>query len=323
MPVWWRFWGLSCLESFIVKIAGFFVHDGALVLDREDKRVFKDFFRSKPLASLMLLYWLRGEVTMKFNRNLMTGLFGLALLAAPISAAAKDNDHGGNDAHQAQAQSHESHQEAHHAEAPHEQQHEARVETRSAPAAMERHEARQDNRQDNRNAFREQRNERVETRNVAPETRQEFRGQRESGTWMPAPAVVQRRDAREDRHDANRDWRQDRREANPDWRQDRNQARRDSREDRHDGHWIYGDRGRDYDLSYDPDYDREYASGWVMPYSYSGGACAWARHLRNVYRHDVYTGHPAAAESLLYQMHRAERRCGAARYGYNSYRYPY
>jgi len=227
---------------------------------------------------------------MKFNRNLMTGLFGLALLAAPISAAAKDNDHGGNDAHQAQAQSHESHQEAHHVEAPHEQQHEARVETRSAPAAMERHEARQDNRQDNRNAFREQRNERVETRNVAPETRQEFRGQRESGTWMPAPAVVQRRDAREDRHD---------------------------------GHWIYGDRGRDYDLSYDPDYDREYASGWVMPYSYSGGACAWARHLRNVYRHDVYTGHPAAAESLLYQMHRAERRCGAARYGYNSYRYPY
>ena len=289
---------------------------------------------------------------MKVSKNLMTGLFGLALLAAPISAAAKDNDHGGNDARQAQAQSHESHQDAHQAQAPHEQQHEAapreqheaRVENRSAPAAMERHEARQDNRQDNRNAFREQRNERVETRNVAPETRQEFRGQRESGTWMPAPAVVQRRDAREDRHEANRDARQDRREANRDWRQDRREANADWRQGRynhdrdgdhdgdhdrdrwnreHSGHWIYGDRGRDYDLAYDPDYDREYASGWVMPYSYSGGACAWARHLRNVYYHDRYTGHPAAAESILYQMHRAERRCGEARYGYNSYRYPY
>src|SRR6266481_3741343 len=101
----------------------------------------------------MLCYWLRGEETMKFNRNLMTGLFGLALLAAPISAAAKDNDHGGNDAHQAQAQSHESHQDARHAEPAHEArheaapqtQHESRVENRSAPAAMERHEARQDN----------------------------------------------------------------------------------------------------------------------------------------------------------------------------------
>jgi hypothetical protein len=290
----------------------------------------------------MLSYWLRGEETMKFNRNLMTGLFGLALLAAPISAAAKDNDHGGNDTHQAQAQTHESHQDAHHAEAPHEQQHEARheaapreqhearVETRSAaPAAMERHEARQDNRQDNRNAFREQRNQRVETRNVAPATRQEFRGQREARTYSPAPAVTERRDAREDRHEANRDVRQDRREASSDWRQGRYNRDRDGDHDgdrwknERSGHWIYGDRGRDYDLRYDPDYDREYASGWVMPYSYSGGACAWARHLRNVYRHDEWTGHPAAAESLLGQMHRAERRCGGSRYGYNSYRYPY
>ena len=58
-----------------------------------------------------------------------------------------------------------------------------------------------------------------------------------------------------------------------------------------------------------------------MPYGYSGGACAWARHLRAVYRHDEYTGHPAAAESLLNQMHRAERRCGGGAYGYNTYSY--
>ena len=105
---------------------------------------------------------------------------------------------------------------------------------------------------------------------------------------------------------------------------------RDAREERRDWNhnggerWIYGDRGRDYDRSYDPDYDREYASGWVMPRSYYGGSCGWARHLRNVYNHDRYTGHPAAAQSLLWQMRRAERACGGGGvpYGYNSYRYP-
>src|SRR5271168_1510786 len=43
---------------------------------------------------------------MKLKRNLMTGLIGLALLAAPITAAARDNDRGRNDSHQQQAQSH-------------------------------------------------------------------------------------------------------------------------------------------------------------------------------------------------------------------------
>src|SRR5260370_38497696 len=81
---------------------------------------------------------------------------------------------------------------------------------------MERYEARQDNRKDNRNAFREQRNERVETRNVAPETRQEFRGQREARTYSPAPAVTEHRDAREDRREGNPDWRADPRGANTD-----------------------------------------------------------------------------------------------------------
>jgi len=294
-------------------------------------RFFKGFLGAAQLASLMLYLLGRGALTMKFSRNLMTGLIGFALLAVPVAAAAKDNDRGGNDSHQAQAQSrsNESHgSEAHGGgQAMHnESRGEARIENHQA-RVENRNEAR-DNRQDFRNQAREQRNDRVETRNVAPEARQEFRGQGEGRTYIPAPAVTERHDGREDRREANRDWRQDRREANPDWRQDRNENRRDWHEDRHDGddghgRWIYGDRGRDYDRAYDPDYDREYASGWVMPYSYSGGACAWARHLRNVYRHDEYTGHPAAAESLLWQMHRAERACGGGRYGYNSYRHPY
>ena len=43
-------------------------------------------------------------------------------------------------------------------------------------------------------------------------------------------------------------------------------------------------------------------------------------HLRNVYRHDEATGHPAAAADLLYQLHRAERSCGGVPYGFNEYR---
>ena len=58
-----------------------------------------------------------------------------------------------------------------------------------------------------------------------------------------------------------------------------------------------------------------------MPGGYYGGACGWAQHLRNVIRHDEYTGHPAAAADLMYQMHRAERACGGVPYGYNDWRY--
>src|SRR5258708_2240435 len=254
-------------------------------------RFFKGFLGAVQLASVMLYLLGRGALTMKFSRNLMTGLIGFALLAVPVAAGAKDIDRGGNDSHQAQAQSrsNESHgSEAHGGgQAMHnESRGEARVENHQA-RVENRNEAR-DNRQDFRNQAREQRNDRVETRNVAPEARQEFRGQGEGRTYNAAPAVTEGHDG-DDGH----------------------------------GRWIYGDRGRDYDRQYDPDYDREYASGWVMPYSYSGGSCAWARHLRNVYNHDRYTGHPAAAESLLWQMHRAERACGGGRYGYNSYRHPY
>lgn len=248
---------------------------------------------------------------MNFNRKLITGLFGLALIAAPITAAAKDNDSGRNNSHQEQAQpshSNDSHPEARHQEASHNEgrheQHAAQPQVREQP--REQHQAaRVENRQDNRNEVRAE-NRQDNRNNVVREQRSprigdENRGQREAARENNG---VEHRDAREDRREGN--WNRDRHEGGD-----------------HDGHWIYGDRGRDYDLAYDPDYDREYESGWVMPYSYSGGACAWARHLRNVYRHDQYTGHPAAAESLIWQMRRAERACGGEPYGYNSYRYPY
>lgn len=201
---------------------------------------------------------------MKFNRNLVTGLIGLALLAAPISAAAMENDSGRSDAHQAQAQS-QSHNNAP-ARTESRDNHSARVETRAAAPAV-------------RNEVREQRSARVEPRNEAP-------------------AVATRNDTRENRtfhsppvpaHDG-RDYR------------------------------TYGNRDYDHD---DYDHDRDYAAGgWIMPRGYGGGACAWAQHLRNVYRHDEETGHPAAAADVLYQLHRAERSCGVP-YGYNSYRYGY
>ena len=248
---------------------------------------------------------------MNFNRKLITGLFGLALIAAPITAAAKD-DNGRNNAHQQQAQpshSNESHgAEAHHQEqASHNagrEQHAAQPQREAQPqrAAQPERAARDQGREqhqaarvesrptENRNVVREQSNQRVGSN--------EYRGQSEAGREYNGG---ENRGAREDRRDG------DRHEGGD-----------------HDGRWIYGDRGRDYDLAYDPDYDREYESGWVMPNGYGGGACAWARHLRNVYRHDQYTGHPAAAESLIWQMRRAERACGGGvPYGYNTYQYPY
>src|ERR1700722_684341 len=82
---------------------------------------FSKVFLVGRLAPLMLLS--HSEVlTMNFNRKLITGLFGLALIAAPITAAAKDNDSGRNNSHQEQAQpSHpnDSHPEARHQEASH------------------------------------------------------------------------------------------------------------------------------------------------------------------------------------------------------------
>ena len=241
---------------------------------------------------------------MKHAKHLVTGLIGLALLAAPFTAAAKDNDKGGNNSHQARVEAHQARD--------------------AGPAHEARHEAR------------EQHSDRVETRNFAraPEIRHEAREQHEVRNFNREPAmiahparpVVADRDWRQDRHEANRDWRQDRREANPDWRQDRNEARRDWREDRNEhnrwNHGYYHDY-RDYYGYRDRNYDREYASGWVMPYGYSGGACGWARHLRTVYNQDLYWGHPAAAQDLLPRLRRAERTCSGYRYGYNGRRYGY
>ena len=244
---------------------------------------------------------------MEYRRNLMTGLIGLALIAAPITAAAKDNDNGRNNSHQERTEA----------------RHEAPSRQAAAPAP--------------RNEMREQHSARVETRNEAPAVRNDFRANREEGRnfnrgqmIMPAPAVEPaRREAREERHEANpapnRDWRQDRRETNRDWRQDRRETNRDWRAGRDNDHdaWNRNRGYRDYDHD-DYGRDREYASGgWLMPRGYYGGACGWAQHLRNVYRHDQYTGHPAAARDLLWQMRRAERACGGVPYGYNTYRYGY
>ena len=213
---------------------------------------------------------------MNYKRNLMTGLIGLAILAAPITAAAKNNDGGRNNSHQ------------------------ERAEVRNnAPERSNDHARNFPQPPAPRNEFRSQGGARNETRNFAPAPapRNEFREQGGARTWVPAPEPV-RRDAREDRRDGNRDWR----EGGND-----------------------GDRGnRDYrnydrDRGYDGDDYSEGAPYYVMPEGYAGGACAWARHLRNVYYYDRNTGHPAAAASLLPQLRRAEQRCGGVPYGYNGY----
>jgi hypothetical protein len=228
---------------------------------------------------------------MKFSRNLMTGLLGVAMLAAPITAAAQDHDSGKNNSRQAQSESRSnesrSNASAHNAApAAHSEsrdQRSARTETRSAaPANM------------NRNEARDQHSARTETRNAAPAvaTRNESRDNGRS--YNGAPAVANR-DSRDYRNDGGHDWKK--------------------------GDRDYRGYGRDYDHD-DYGHDRDYAAGgWLMPRGYYGGACGWAQHLRNVYRHDEYTGHPAAAADMLYQVHRAERACGGVPYGYNSYRY--
>ena len=161
---------------------------------------------------------------------------------------------------------------------------ESRTETRAAaPANM------------NRNEGREERSARTETRNAAPAVATRNESRDNGRTYNSAPAVATNRDSRDYRNDGGHD---------------RNYGERDGR-----------NYGRDYDHD-DYGHDREYAaSGWVMPGGYYGGACGWAQHLRNVYRHDEYTGHPAAAADLLFQMHRAERACGGVPYGYNNWRY--
>jgi hypothetical protein len=230
---------------------------------------------------------------MLIRRNLVTGLIGLAILAAPIAAAAKDNDNGRNNSRQGQAEARSNEpRPAMHNEA--RVQHSDRAETRNAAPEMNRHEAR------------DQRNDRIETRTAAPAfaPRNESRDNGRS-YWVP-PLKNEHRDVREDRGRDHNGW-------NRDGRDDRNYGDRDNRN--------YGYRDYDHD---DYDHDRDYAAGgWIMPRGYYGGACGWANHLRNVYRHDQNTGHPAAAADVLSQVHRAERACRGVPYGYNNYRYLY
>lgn len=231
---------------------------------------------------------------MNYKRNLMTGLIGLALLAMPMTAAAKDNDSGRNNAHQERAA--ESHNNA---PAPR---------AYSAPARSEEHARTFAPAPAPRNEVREQRGERNETRNFAPAPvlapREDLR-EHTSHTWAPAPQPIEpaHREVRKDRDDSNR------------WDRDRDRDYRNYDRDRDRDYRNYNRERRDDDDDY-----AEGAPYYLMPRGYRGGACAWARHLRGVYYHDRNTGHPEAAESLLPKLHRAERACGGVPYGYNGYR---
>jgi len=242
---------------------------------------------------------------MKLNKGFMTGLIGLALMAAPITAAAQEqNNRGRSDSHPAaQAQSHAS--------AAHSERAQARPnvsEHRSAPEAA------------NRNASRETRSARTETRQAEPQaaTRTENRAERNAAAESHRGATTASRTFNE-HNDRNIKT-----GASVTANEERGGNR--SYNNSYKGSYSYnGSNDHNYGNRYyrnygghEYDHDREYAAGgWVMPEGYSGGACAWAQHLRNVYRHDEYTGHPAAASDLLWQLHRAERNCGGARYGYN------
>ena len=216
---------------------------------------------------------------MNYKRNLMTGLIGLAILAAPITAAAKNNSDGGRN---------NSRQESHY----------------SAPARSNDHARNFAPAPAPRNEVRNQGGARNEVRNFAPAPapRNEVRNQGGGRNWDPAPPVTERREVRQRGDDGHRDWRDGRNDGD---RRDRDH----DRDYRNYGGRYYGDND---------DYS-EGAPYYVMPEGYAGGACAWARHLRNVYYYDRNTGHPAAAAYLLPQLRRAEERCGGVPYGYNGF----
>ena len=240
---------------------------------------------------------------MQYKRKLITGLIGLAMLATPIAAAAKDHD-SRNDSNQPQARAHSNVSVSPSYNMPARPE---RAEARSdrAEARSDRAEARSDRGQERFNA--PARN--VESAPIARhQERREDRAERnfnQAPVVVPAPAVTTRRDWRED----HRDWREDRRDNRNNSRWSRTEDGRDYVRRDYDNDYRgpnYGNRGY---------YDRDDA--WTMPRNYAGGSCAWARHLRIVYNQDRYSGHPAAAADLLPRLHRAERACGGSRYGYN------
>ncbi len=222
---------------------------------------------------------------MEYRRKIITGVIGLAMLATPIAAAAKDHN-GRNDSNQPQAQAHNN--------APISRSY-------NMPARPDRAEARTQHAEERSDRAQERFNAPARNFAPAPTSRQERHEERTERNFNSAPAVTTRRD-----------WREDRRENRNDNRWNRNEAREQARDYvRRDYYNDY--RGRNYrNRGY---YDRDDA--WMMPRNYAGGSCAWARHLRVVYNQDRYSGHPAAAADLLPRLHRAERACGGTRYGYN------
>jgi hypothetical protein len=244
-------------------------------------------------------------MTMNYRKNLMTGLIGLALLAMPIAAAAQDPHNGGrNDSHPAQAQSHHDDSAKH---SDHAQARSNDSGRKGAPEAAKRNESR------------DERSARTENRKAEPETakRNENRGERNTAVENRKGAETATRDEHNDRNFKGGAAVT----TNEQGRGDRNYNGKGSYS--YNGSNDHGSRDyRNYG-AHEFDHDREYAAGgWVMPDGYAGGACAWAQHLRNVYQHDEYTGHPAAASDVLWQLRRAERNCGVP-YGYNVYPYPY
>lgn len=225
---------------------------------------------------------------MRYRKNLRkyltTGLVGLALLATPVIAAAQDHDNGKHDSHQSQ-----SHSDNHSAPS-HSNRGPAHVNTpahNSGPSMAPRHE--QANMSRNEHAMAPRHEQRVQRAN--------------NRTFSSAPS----RDVREDRRQASA--------GRQDWRGDHSEGRWEGRD--HD-RWNHDHP--DYAYDNDHRWGPYYTGGpnYVMPEGYAGGACSWARHLRAVYIHDEYTGHPAAANDVLWRARRAERACGL-RYGYNGY----
>lgn len=219
---------------------------------------------------------------MNYRKNLITGLIGFAMLAAPLAATAMETDTGRNDSRQPQAQTHQAAPESHANRAP------ARTSApmhNSAPSNIMRKEA--------------------PTTATRAEPREE-RSTRTARTETKAASVATHRDSREvrgDSHEVRGEASRSNHVASYDHR-DRSYEYRDGSYDHRDY------RGHDYG---------GYAVAepiYVMPRGYAGGACAWARHLRHVYYQDENTGHPAAASDVLVELHRAERNCGGVPYSY-------
>ncbi len=214
---------------------------------------------------------------MNYRKNLIAGLIGFAMLAAPITATAMDNDTSRNDSRQPQAQAHQAAPESHANRAP--ARANAPEHNNSEPAKMTRKEAP------------------ATTSRAA--TRAEPREQHAARTESKTPAVATHRDSREVRGDSH------------EVRGEANRSNHVASNDHRDGSYDHRDyRGHDYGgyAVAEPIY--------VMPRGYAGGACAWARHLRHVYYQDENTGHPAAAADVLVELHRAERNCGGVPYSY-------